>query len=414
MRVVLVGIGSHGDVAPHLNLGALLHARGHDVTVVGLAPYASRAAAVGVRYVAVDADTTAALWPANRLVRAAALVQPGLMYAAMLRQLARVAERVNATLLQVVDRGTLVVSGLVTAGACAVLGRRRGARVVPILFAPLLPADSPASSALAPSIGGAHAAHAGSSLMWQLSQRLAWAHTRDMAVRLDAEPSGSPLGSGPVLMATSPTVSPPSRWWPAGVRQTGWLAPPPADRHTPLSPALDAFLSTHPEPVLMTFGSCPVLNPQRDVRLFVAAATAAGRPLVLQTPAEPFGPLTPGVFNAPDVPHAALLPRVRAVVHHGGAGTTYAALAAGRPSVVVPHLGDQGYYARRVHELGAGPRGVPRWRLTGRQFTSLVEQACADDGRRTYRRGAATVAAQLAGEDGGGQAVHALEECSAA
>ena len=50
----------------------------------------------------------------------------------------------------------------------------------------------------------------------------------------------------------------------------------------------------------------------------------------------------------------ALLARVAAVVHHGGAGTTTQAMHAGVPQVVIPHNFDQPYHARRVEELGIG------------------------------------------------------------
>ena len=52
------------------------------------------------------------------------------------------------------------------------------------------------------------------------------------------------------------------------------------------------------------------------------------------------------------VPHSAVFPRVAAVVHHGGAGTTAAAARAGAPQVILPHLLDQYYWARRVEQLG--------------------------------------------------------------
>ena len=48
-------------------------------------------------------------------------------------------------------------------------------------------------------------------------------------------------------------------------------------------------------------------------------------------------------------------PGPRRVIHHGGAGTTHAAVAAGVPSVVIPHVGDQPYWAARLHRLGVAP-----------------------------------------------------------
>jgi vancomycin aglycone glucosyltransferase len=70
------------------------------------------------------------------------------------------------------------------------------------------------------------------------------------------------------------------------------------------------------------------------------------------------------------VSHPRLFPRVAAVVHHGGAGTTHTAARAGVPQVVIPHLLDQYYFARRVHELGVGPPAIARKRLS---VSGLVE-----------------------------------------
>ena len=65
--------------------------------------------------------------------------------------------------------------------------------------------------------------------------------------------------------------------------------------------------------------------------------------------------LSRAAFAIDDVPHDWLFPRVAAVVHHGGAGTTAAGLRAGIPTVVVPILADQFFWGARVRALGAGP-----------------------------------------------------------
>ena len=61
-----------------------------------------------------------------------------------------------------------------------------------------------------------------------------------------------------------------------------------------------------------------------------------------------------------DVPHELLFPRMAAIVHHGGAGTTSVAAWAGVPQLVVPHLLDQFYWGGRVAQLGLGPSLLPR------------------------------------------------------
>ncbi len=72
-------------------------------------------------------------------------------------------------------------------------------------------------------------------------------------------------------------------------------------------------------------------------------------------------PDLPGeVFVTGAVPHDWLFPRMAAVVHHGGAGTTGAGLRAGVPSIIVPGANDQPFWGRRVEALGAGPAPIPR------------------------------------------------------
>lgn len=74
-----------------------------------------------------------------------------------------------------------------------------------------------------------------------------------------------------------------------------------------------------------------------------------------------------GGYNSlvvPKLPHTWLFPHVSVVVHHGGPGTTGTGLRAGVPSVLVPHIGDQSFWARRVMELGVGPQPIPRRHLT--------------------------------------------------
>lgn len=79
-------------------------------------------------------------------------------------------------------------------------------------------------------------------------------------------------------------------------------------------------------------------------------------------------------------PHDWLFPRVSAVVHHGGAGTTAAGLRAGRPSIICPFFGDQPFWADRIHALGAGPRPLPQSRLTANGLAEAIALATGDRG----------------------------------
>jgi sterol 3beta-glucosyltransferase len=107
------------------------------------------------------------------------------------------------------------------------------------------------------------------------------------------------------------------------------------------------------------------------------------------------------------VPHAWLFPRTVGVVHHGGAGTTAAGLLAARPTLVCPVLGDQGFWAQRVKDLGVGPAPLPVRRLSVAELADRLRML----GREaSYRRRAWAVSEQLWLEDGVANAVGMLEQ----
>jgi UDP:flavonoid glycosyltransferase YjiC (YdhE family) len=106
------------------------------------------------------------------------------------------------------------------------------------------------------------------------------------------------------------------------------------------------------------------------------------------------------------VDHRALFPRAAVVVHHGGAGTTHAACAAGVPSVVVPHVGDQRYWAERLHRLSVAPAPQLVKELRADRLADAALAAAADP---AMRQRAQELAQRLASEDGIGSAVAAIE-----
>jgi sterol 3beta-glucosyltransferase len=117
--------------------------------------------------------------------------------------------------------------------------------------------------------------------------------------------------------------------------------------------------------------------------------------------------LPDSVFMIDSVPHSWLFPRVAAVVHHGGAGTTAAGLASGVPSIVVPFHGDQPFWGQRVAELGAGPAPIPRKKMTVGRLAAAIDAVLTD----TAMRGrAAELGARIRSEDGIARAVYLIRQ----
>ena len=130
----------------------------------------------------------------------------------------------------------------------------------------------------------------------------------------------------------------------------------------------------------------------------------AGHRIVLQGAAAAAS--SPNLVRIGPVDHRALFPRAGLVVHHGGAGTTHAVCAAGVPSVVVPHVGDQRYWADRLRRLGVAPRPLPVRELAGPTLAGSAADALGDQGMRRRAEG---LARQMADEDGVASATAAIE-----
>ena len=91
------------------------------------------------------------------------------------------------------------------------------------------------------------------------------------------------------------------------------------------------------------------------------------------------GPLPEGVIAAGTISHAQLFPRVAAVVHHGGAGTTAVAARSGVPQIIVPHIAAQLYWAERVNLLGLGPPGLRRAGLTSERLVAALHETIGNE-----------------------------------
>ncbi|MER8005533.1 glycosyltransferase [Streptomyces sp. NPDC094149] len=203
----------------------------------------------------------------------------------------------------------------------------------------------------------------------------------------------------PVLCAFSSSIVPRPPDWGRNVHMTGfWHHEEPS--WEPSRQLLD-FLADGPPPVYFGFGSMTPKDPAATSELVREALRRAGlRGVLAGLP----GTSEPDLLAVRETPHHWLFPRMAAIIHHGGAGTTAAALRAGKPSLVCPFFGDQFYWADRVHGLGAGPKPLPARSLTASNLTQrlriLTGTAYADAASRLGRA--------LSSENGVSQACRVL------
>ena len=181
-------------------------------------------------------------------------------------------------------------------------------------------------------------------------------------------------GAGSIVYGISPSVVPRPSDWPPSIGQFGhWFLDAP---DATLPPELEDFLEAGPPPVFVHADRIGV-TPRGDfIAMILRVLHRLGlRGLISGASAEP---LADSILAMPPVPFDRLFPRVAAVVHHGGAGTTAMSLRAGTPSFGVPGFFDQPFWSARVAALGAGPRPMPARRLTEARLESAIAQLVGD------------------------------------
>ncbi len=150
-------------------------------------------------------------------------------------------------------------------------------------------------------------------------------------------------------------------------------------------------------------------NPRHFAEIVLAALAHSGQRGILATGWGGLGVLDvpENVFVLQEAPHGWLFPRMAAVAHHGGAGTTAEGLRAGKPTVIVPFIVDQLFWSKRVQGLGAGPAPIAAKRLTSASFAAAIHRAASDP---TIRERADALGSAIRAEDGVHSAVAIIQQ----
>jgi sterol 3beta-glucosyltransferase len=411
-RIAIIAPGSRGDVEPYIALGKGFIKAGNVVRLVTHRDFEALAHAHGLEFWPLEVSVQdIAQGPAmrERLGRGNLL--------AVMSQMAQEAQRGALHLAEVglaACRGMdLVLTGIGGLFVGLALAEKLGLPLVQAYYAPFTPTQAYPSflfpmlpSRLSGSLNRL-SYHVARQMMWQ-AFRPADNLARKGVLGLPAAPFWGPFNGDraqhyPILYGYSPAVIPRPPDWGNHIHVTGyWFLDAEEDWNPP--PALVDFLQAGPPPVYVGFGSMSSRKPEETADLILQAlARTQQRGILLSG----WGGLSraessDSVFVLDSVPFSWLFPRVAAVVHHGGAGTTAAGLRAGVPSVVVPFFADQPFWGQRIAQLGVGPAPIPRRRLTVGRLAQAIEQAVTD---QTMRRRAAELGARIQADDGVARAV---------
>ena len=374
MHILMSCVGSAGDVHPFIAIGQALARRGHAVELLTSPHFRARIEAAGLACVPVGTEADF-----EQVVRHADLWNPRRGFSVLWHALEHRLREAHALLVARAQPGRTVLVGSTLALHMRLAQETHHLPAAMVHLSPVC-----IWSAQAPAVLPG---------LFDLSgwppALVRWIHSAvergvlDRVVAPGFDRIRRDLGLPPVRRLLSQWIHSPQRVvcaWP------DWFAPQQADWPTKavttgfarwaghagqaLPPALQAFLEAGSPPIGFTPGSAMAQG--RDFFARALAATAAlGPRAVLITPyVDQLPHPLPAHAHAVDyAPFDALLPRLAALVHHGGIGTTAQALAAGLPQAVLPHAHDQFDNAARLVRRGVALRlharsSVRQWART--------------------------------------------------
>lgn len=417
MKIAIIALGTRGDVQPYIALGKGLKEAGHVVRLITNENYKVLVNSHGLEFCGVQGNVQ----EVTETEEIRQLLEKG-NFIAIMSQMGKKAEKAA---IGWAEQGLTAAKGveLLIAGIGGLyvgvsLAQKLG---IPFLQAYLLPFTPTKAfpTIIIPqwlsSLGGSfnHLSHSlFRQFMWQ-GFRKADTLARQKILDLPAAPFWGPYNAEefhryPILYGFSPSVIPQPSDWNNHTHVTGyWFLDSASDWKPPSE--LIKFLESGSTPFYIGFGSMGNRKPEETVDLVLQALEQTQQRAILLSG---WGGLSKtnlpnNVFMVDSIPHSWLFPRVAAVVHHGGAGTTAAGLRAGVPSIIIPFFGDQPFWGNRVAKLGVGPKPIPRKQLTAQALARAIQKVVTD---KTISQRAMNLGSKIQAEDGVAKAVAVIQE----
>jgi vancomycin aglycone glucosyltransferase len=347
MKIVLAGYGSRGDVEPCAVVGRELLRRGHDVSIAVPPNLFGLIQSAGLTAVSYGPDSEQQLNTATEYF-AGNMQNPYGGLSEAVERMAQVWVDKGTVLASLAAEADLLVTGMNEQRLAANIAEHHHIPLAALHFFP---------SRIQPS-----------------------GELKSMLVKLSEDPLRRTLG---LPEAPEPTAAlleiqayderclpgQPADWAEPGKPFVGALT---LESPTDADDEVLSWIAEGTPPIYFGLGSTPISPPADIVAMLIGAAAQLSERLLVCA-----GPNDLSEFDNFDhvkfvgaVSHAAILPECRAVVHHGGAGTTAAVMRAGVPSLILWLWLDQPIWAAGVQQLKIG---------SGRRFLDVTEQSLVAD-----------------------------------
>ncbi len=377
MHILISCVGSAGDVHPFIAIGQALARRGHEVELITSTHFAARIEAAGLTCTPIGTEADF-----DHVVHHPDLWNPRTCFPVLWQAISQRLVEAHRLLISRAQPGRTVLVGSTLAMPVRLAQETHGLPTAMVHLSPVCIWSAQAPAVL-PGLGDLSG---WPPALVRLIQSGVERLFIDRVVAPGFDRIRRDLGLPPVRHVLSQWINSPDRvvcawpeWfspkqtdWPAQAVTTGfarWSGT--ADQ--PLAPALLNFLNAGQAPIGFTPGSAMAQGRDFFARALAASAALNQRALLITPYADQLPhPLPPHAHAVSYAPFDALLPRLAALVHHGGIGTTAQALAAGLPQAVLPFAHDQFDNATRLVKRGVGLRLTARSSV--RQWAQMLER----------------------------------------
>lgn len=162
---------------------------------------------------------------------------------------------------------------------------------------------------------------------------------------------------------------------------------------------LEQFIKKYDKIVFITFGSISNTNPTQKTEAILSVLSKHKIPAIINTS---WGGLikpekySEHIYFVNTIPYDWIFPKMYAVIHHGGSGTTHLALKYGCASLIIPHFIDQFYWNTIIHKLKVGKKGVSIKKMNKSNFETLLLDLLSNE---SYKKNAEQIAKQMQKEN---------------
>lgn len=405
MKILLASIGTRGDMEPFLAIGEILLARGHDVVCLFSEQFRKPAEDSGFRFASLGTEFLDMLESEDGK---AALGGSGSGFAKFLAylRLATKYSKMNKTLIrrqrkiiEMEDPDRIVSNGKA-------------------LYSLIWAVDHPGQTINISPVPYLHYVKGHSHLAFyrnfgsflnKLTFRLAnfglitttmtavkWLELKGKISRKDIQQL---LAKQKTIYTISPSLFPRPDYWPENLQVLGYHERDKTINWKPDGPLLD-FLAKHEKILFLTFGSMTNPTPAHKTEILLDILGHNNIPTLINTASG--GLVEPESYDAElfhfvdQIPYDWVLPKIYAMVHHGGSGTTHMGLRHGCASMIIPHIIDQFVWNRMVAALGAGPLGISISKINRDNLEPKLKALMQDP---EYKKNAEALARQMAQED---------------